>query len=397
MGKVKLKKGFELPPNIQEFCDRVNNTPLNSPSFGQVLSEFRWEYDKGDFYHWVPLFNRFEDFFTEQIKPRQDLQLKDAAQFTADPPFPVENCLQVLRVTSILLENCSNKHVYASYEHLGSLLAAPHAEVVAAALQSLLSFLKKTHHAHIRWHGYKDLNTRLNVLAQGWGGKEEGLDLLSCVSEDQRTIQQNLAKATTLKFDFFQEFSSAAQQPAGVAGASGKVSIVVRGVDKLPQSDHGLLAELVQRYQVDEQHRFSLLCKIRQARSFATLESRRLLVFTRLISFVVFAQSSPSPEAMSGLYAAEPEMILELVALVQTEAPGLEWLRALAVRALGVQVQDRARYTAVIAGISGGAGQGSGLLSVLLHKAVAAFIACGTQPPPSPSPRIAAPSPLTSP
>eukprot|EP00967_Tisochrysis_lutea_P097832 scaffold143877_cov21-Tisochrysis_lutea.AAC.3 len=62
---------------------------------------------------------------------------------------------------------------------------------------------------------------------------------------------------------------------------------------------------------------------------------------------------------MSGLYAAEPEMILELVALVQTEAPGLEWLRALAVRALGVQVQDRARYTAVIAGISGGAGQGA--------------------------------------
>lgn len=58
-------------------------------------------------------------------------------------------------------------------QHLGSLLAAPDTEVVAVALQALLSFLKKTHHAHIRWQGYKDLNARLNVLAQGWGGKEE--------------------------------------------------------------------------------------------------------------------------------------------------------------------------------------------------------------------------------
>lgn len=71
---------------------------------------------QGDFYHWVPLLNRFEDFFTEYIKPRQDLQLQDAARWPADPPFPVQACLQVLRVTSVLLENCSNKHVYASYE-----------------------------------------------------------------------------------------------------------------------------------------------------------------------------------------------------------------------------------------------------------------------------------------
>jgi len=40
--------------------------------------------------------------------------------------------------------------------------------------------------------------------------------------------------------------------------------------------------------------RFSLLCKIRQARSFARLETRRLLVSIRLSAFVVFSQSSPA-------------------------------------------------------------------------------------------------------
>jgi hypothetical protein len=46
-------------------------------------------------------------------------------------------------------------------------------EVAAAALQTMQAFLKKTHQAHIRWHGYKDLNARLAVMAQGWGGREE--------------------------------------------------------------------------------------------------------------------------------------------------------------------------------------------------------------------------------
>jgi hypothetical protein len=54
--------------------------------------------------------------------------------------------------------------------------------VAAAALQALVSFLKKTHHAHIRWQGYKELNARLNVLAQGWGGKEEVRDWVDGVS-----------------------------------------------------------------------------------------------------------------------------------------------------------------------------------------------------------------------
>jgi len=163
----------EQPPSIQAYINRVIQLPLDSPAFEQALASYHWEYDKvrvscgllcsvspssppllqhttmllsgkpwlfcndqnrgkiglhqtnspslflhvqGDFYHWIPLLNRFDEFFTEYIKPRQDLQLKDAARWPADPPFPVQACLQVLRVTSVLLENCSNKHVYTSYE-----------------------------------------------------------------------------------------------------------------------------------------------------------------------------------------------------------------------------------------------------------------------------------------
>lgn len=68
---------------------------------------------QGDYYQWVALFNRFDEFFEVYLKPRNDLQLKYTP---VDAPFPEENCLAVLSVTSILFEHCSNKHVYASYE-----------------------------------------------------------------------------------------------------------------------------------------------------------------------------------------------------------------------------------------------------------------------------------------
>jgi hypothetical protein len=69
---------------------------------------------QGDFYHWVPLFNRIDEFFDECVKTRKDVCLR--VDEGTDPAFPTHSCLQVLRVTSILLENVSNKHLYQSYE-----------------------------------------------------------------------------------------------------------------------------------------------------------------------------------------------------------------------------------------------------------------------------------------
>jgi hypothetical protein len=163
---------------------------------------------QGDFSQWLPLFNRFDEFFEKLTTPRQDVGLKFDGSASPDPPFPLNSCLEVLRVTAILLENCSSKQSYASYEvgarkpqrvqpccapdgclkhtsnlhscfvplplqHLRALLAAPHQEVVLAALRALVAFLKKTHYANIRWQGHRELNGRLSVLTQPWGGKEE--------------------------------------------------------------------------------------------------------------------------------------------------------------------------------------------------------------------------------
>ncbi len=72
----------------------------------------------------------------------------------------------------------------------------------------------------------------------------------------------------------------------------------------------------------------------------------------------------------------DPEFVTELVGLVQAEKGVPEELRTLALRCVAVQLMDRSRHAAVIAAITAG-GQ-SGLLSMLLHKSVAAIVAQGT-------------------
>lgn len=70
---------------------------------------------QGDFHHWVDLFNHFDSFFEKHIKARKDLQVEDNF-LDSDPPFPREAIIQILRVIRIILENCTNKHFYSSYE-----------------------------------------------------------------------------------------------------------------------------------------------------------------------------------------------------------------------------------------------------------------------------------------
>lgn len=71
---------------------------------------------QGDFHHWVDLFNHFDSFFGSCIKPRKDLQLEDSFLNVEDPPFPREAVLQILRVSRIILENCTNRHFYSFFE-----------------------------------------------------------------------------------------------------------------------------------------------------------------------------------------------------------------------------------------------------------------------------------------
>lgn len=71
---------------------------------------------QGDFLHWVPLINHFEDWFEKHVSKRWELKLAGGKNTDDAAQFPIADCLAILRVSCILLENTTNKHLYQSYD-----------------------------------------------------------------------------------------------------------------------------------------------------------------------------------------------------------------------------------------------------------------------------------------
>ncbi|XP_068337981.1 E3 ubiquitin-protein ligase UPL1-like isoform X2 [Pyrus communis] len=356
---MKLKRrAVEVPPKIRSFINRVTAVP--SENIEEPLKGFIWEFDKGDFHHWVDLFNHFDSFFEKHIKSRKDLQVDDNFLDT-DPPFPREAVLQVLRVIRIILENCTNKHFYSSYEHLSSLLACTDADVVEGCLQTLAAFLKKT----VGKYSIRDaaLNSKLFALAQGWGGKEEGLGLIaSVIQNDCDPVAYKLG--CTLHLEFYASNDSTGDIPAN----QGLQIIHLPNINTHPETDLELLCKLIAEYKVPSSLRFSLLTRLRFARAFGSVATRQQYACIRLYAFIVLVQANSDADDLVSFFNTEPEFINELVSLLSFEDVVPEKIRILCLLSLVALCQDRSRQPTVLTAVTSGGHRG--ILSSLMQKAI---------------------------
>lgn len=365
--KLKRKRALEVPPKIRCVINSVTSVPLEK--IQEPLKNFVWEFDKGDFHHWVDLFNHFDSFFEKYVKPRKDLQIGDDF-LDSDPPFPREAVLQILRVIRIILDNCTNKHFYSSYEqHLSALLASTDPDVVEASLDTLATFLKKT----IGKYSIRDasLNSKLYALAQGWGGKEEGLGLIaSAVPNGCDPIAFELGR--TLHFEFYAVNESESDIKAAEPLVQGLQIIHLTDVNKCVETDLGLLHKLVTEYRVPASLRFSLLTRLRFARAFGSLASRQQYTCIRLHAFIVLIQACADADDLVSFFNTEPGFINELVSLLSYEDAVLEKIRILSLHSLAALCQDRSRQPSVLTAVTSGGHRG--ILSSLMQKAIDSVI-----------------------
>ncbi|XP_011044918.1 PREDICTED: E3 ubiquitin-protein ligase UPL1-like isoform X2 [Populus euphratica] len=366
MTKLKKRRSAEVPPKIKSFINGVITSPLEN--IEEPLKGFVWEFDKGDFHHWVDLFNHFDSYFEKRIKPRKDLQVEDNF-LESDPPFPREALLQILRVIRIILENCTNKHFYSSYEHLSNLLASTDADIVEASLQTLAAFLNKT----LGRYSIKDLslNTKLFSLAQGWGGKDEGLGLVASTTQNGcDPIAYELG--CTLHFEFYALNDLSSQFSAIEQPSQGLQIIHLPNVDTCSETDCELLNKLVVEYKVPPSLRFSLLTRLRFARAFRPLVSCQLYTCIRLYAFIVLVQASSDADDLVSFFNSEPEFVNELVSLLSYEDEVPEKIRILCLLSLVALSQDRSRQSTVLAAVTSGGHRG--ILSSLMQKAIDSVI-----------------------
>lgn len=254
-------------------------------------------------------------------------------------------------------------------QHLSLLLASTDPDIIEACLQTLAAFLKKT----IGKYSIRDssLNSKLFALAQGWGGKEEGLGLIATAVQDGcDPIAYKLG--CTLHFEFYASSELSGEQPAAEKSTQGLQIIHSTDINTRPETDLELLSNLVAEYKVPSSLRFSLLTRLRFARAFGSLASRQQYTCIRLYAFIVLVQASGDAEDLVSFFNTEPEFVNELVSLLSYEDAVPEKIRILCLLSLVALCPDRSRQPSVLTAVTSGGHRG--ILSSLMQKAIDSVI-----------------------
>lgn len=166
-------------PNIAEFVNIAKTLPI--PQLPQHFKAFppRWPFPRGDLYHWIPLFNRFdhilEQFNSEyglnvgpQVQPfGRAILLKGATEdgksttITPTSASDLDNLgyakdgdrqlvEAILEFSRQLLENCGNRSLYASSERLGDLLNTTSLSLLTITLQLAVRLAQRYHASRSR-------------------------------------------------------------------------------------------------------------------------------------------------------------------------------------------------------------------------------------------------------
>ncbi|XP_022728281.1 E3 ubiquitin-protein ligase UPL2-like [Durio zibethinus] len=359
-----IKLDSEPPPQIKAFIDKVIQSPLQDIAI--PLSGFRWEYIKGNFHHWRPLFLHFDTYFKTYLSCRNDLLLSDKI-LEDDSPFPKHAVLQILRVMKTILENCHNKSSFDGLEHFKLLLSSTDPEILIATLETLSSLVKinpSKVHGSGKLIGCGSVNSYLLSLAQGWGSKEEGLGLCSCVLANERTQEEGLSLfpsnvendrdksqhliGSSLYFELHGLNTQGTEESSGNSSSTSRV-IHIPDLHLWKEDDLLIMKQCIEQYNVPTELRFSLLTRIRYAHAFRSPRICRLYSRICLLAFIVLVQSNDANDELTSFFANEPEYTNELIRIVQSEETIPGTVRTLAMLALGAQLaaysasHDRAR------------------------------------------------------
>ncbi|CAM9535395.1 unnamed protein product, partial [Phaeothamnion confervicola] len=443
-----------LSPGLLQLRDDIAKTEGNDDTLLRLLEPietFDYE-DSPDLYDWVPVLDRLDAvldsclhwqpsllLFAAPDKAREQSDATGAAATAAAgtatpagllraPPAAVLKeqqqrelplVMATLNFTSLLLRHSLNKHIYSSSEHLVALLAARDDALAAKALEcvAMLALPPMLHrqqqaskragllpdiHSHsYAIHNDKAASAKLMELAQGWGGRGQGLGLLACCTADDAALPPHAG-------DLYFEFSRDAAEDSGAAAASaagasphsaGLVGTAAAGagvgagagaaagvrapspgaapppravvvhfpeVHRQKGTAAALFERVVTQYDVPPSRWMALLARVRLAKAFATRETRCDAVTRRLLALVAVVQCHSSTDALLSYFQVQPELSQELVDLIKAHTDArLRALVPLPARLLTIHA-----LTALVAARGGGGGGNSALGNITRHTNV---------------------------
>ncbi|KAF9277395.1 hypothetical protein BGZ68_009323 [Mortierella alpina] len=376
-----------------------------------------WIYPRGDLFHWVAVLNRFDDILDNLCKSH-DMKKPQPKPFSAQDK---QLTLAILDFSRLLLESCTNRNLYASYEHLNYLLHARDLEVVESCLRLLLRPAQRHSAQRSARSIFSVSQDRLLALSHSWGSKAHGLDLLQ-LADENATIPEKLS---SLHFQFYRTLSqskptaattsattteapplatsstsssstastsasaaaintaaskhrrssasgssstTAIPSTASASASEGVVVIHAADVREFGTSDYEILAHFVKEYQIPEEHQFSLLNRIRVATAITDARRRRRLLTVRLLAVAVMAHVLPEAVVIDKFFAFEPEIIQSLTDLIHPDHKVPFDLQTVALFALDGLAHLRNKQADVLTAVNASASHG--VLMYMLRKVI---------------------------
>ncbi|XP_034648647.1 E3 ubiquitin-protein ligase HUWE1 [Trachemys scripta elegans] len=367
--RTKLKKTpTEAPADCRALIDKLR--VCNDEQLLLELQQIKtWNIGKCELYHWVDLLDRFDGILADAGQTVENMLW----MLVCDRPEREQLkalLLAVLNFTALLIEYSFSRHLYSSIEHLTTLLASSDMQVVLAVLNLLYVFSKRSNYiTRLGSDKRAPLLSRLQHLAESWGGKENGFGLAGCC-RDLHMVKYP-PSATTLHFEFYADLGTEVKVDKRTTSNTLHY-IHIEQLDKISESPSEIMESLTKMYSIPKDKQMLLFTHIRLAHGFSNHRKRLQAVQARLHAISILVYSNALQESASSiLYNG---LIEELVDVLQITDKQLMDIKAASLRTLTSIVHlERTPKLSSIIDCTGTASY-HGFLPVLVRNCIQAMI-----------------------
>ncbi|WFD20690.1 HECT-type E3 ubiquitin transferase [Malassezia caprae] len=352
------KRKPEVPADLASLGARMVEAP--EPELAALLASVdQWVWPRGDLYSWVAVLNRLDDILA-RICTETPMRPFQTAPFA---PADRALLLAILHFSRLLLENCMNRKLYASYEHLDTLLGSDDAEVLEALLYLLLRPAQQ--HAGSGRHELAVDHARLAVLASAWPPRDHGIELADAAQE----AAPYPAGLHSVQVHCHQRASAEAAGPATpVRHGHDEPSdwVYVHHLDTDARSPGAIVQAADRGGRLSDEERFELFHKVRVALAYRAWPSRQQAIVCRLLAIACFAHIAQESAVNTRLFMVEPSLVLRTAALLEPVRCTGYWVQSAALYALDSVGHFRVRLGELLTAVNASVSHGL-LLQVLLN------------------------------
>ncbi|KAI9449410.1 hypothetical protein BJY52DRAFT_1215929 [Lactarius psammicola] len=389
----RSKRALPPLPQVAELITKLANTP--NEDLHEVLSQIdSWKWPRSDLNAWIKVLNKFDAILEEVI---QDYDI-DKLQVNVFTPMTKKTVSEILRFERLLLENSTNRKTYASYDRINSLLSTSDLDILILALNLLLRPAQQYSAQPAVSRALSISTYRLQSLGKRWSNlREYDVSLVDLVTDQGRPVLEalpiearevqfkfyNTGKAkrskdqtTEMEVDLPDNLQASPQRtlaPVSTAPsqAAGAITLYFDTQTLSSKGAMDVLADCIDTYNVPEDERFELMCRIRAAQALlpGREEQREKLIIARLLATAIFVHTHPEAQTASALFLYEPDLIPHVAELLVLDRNVPIAVQTAAVATLDAMARYRTKVQDVLAAVNAGVNHGT--LMALLRKTVA--------------------------